>query len=87
MESAHSPQSSPGSLASDEIKAIASALRDSQTPTPELRKRLIAVRAELFRRGIFDPILARLDSVTVPRASADEIADELDALAANLTAS
>jgi len=74
-------------LASDEIKAIASALRDSQTPTPELRKRLIAVRAELFRRGIFDPILARLDSVTVPRASADEIADELDALAANLTGS
>jgi hypothetical protein len=73
-------------LASDEIKAIASALRDSETPAPELRKRLIAVRAELFRRGIFDPILARLDSVTVARASSDEIADELDALAANLTA-
>ena len=87
MESAHSPQPSPGSLASDEIKAIASALRESPTPTPELRKRLISVRAELFRRGIFDPVLARLDTVTVTRASAEEIADELDALAANLTGS
>jgi hypothetical protein len=74
-------------LASDEIKAIASALRESQTPTPELRKRIVSVRAELFRRGIFDPVLARLDTITVPRASADEIADELDAIAANLTGS
>ena len=87
MESGHSPQSSLKSLASDEIKAIASALRESQAPTPELRKRIISVRAELFRRGIFDPILARLDTATVPRASAAEIADELDAIAANLTGS
>ena len=60
-------------------------MRESGTLSPELRKRFIALRSELFQRGIFDPVLARFDSVTVSRASVQEIADQLDALAAGLT--
>ena len=44
---------------------------------PELRLRFIELRAELFQRGIFDPVLVRFDSATAPRAGVAEIADEL----------
>ena len=50
----------------------------------DLRKRFIAIRAELFERGVFDPVLARFDTVTVPRASTAEIAEELKLLAERL---
>jgi len=50
----------------------------------ELRARLVAIRAELFQRGIFDPVLVRFDSATVPQASPSEIAEELTLLASNL---
>jgi len=50
----------------------------------DLRKRFIAVRAELFQRGVFDPVLARFDTTTVPRASTSEIAQELKLLAETL---
>ena len=85
MESDRSPESSRRSLASADIAAVARAMRESGTLSPELRKRFIALRSELFQRGIFDPVLARFDSVTVSRASVQEIADQLDALAAGLT--
>ena len=50
----------------------------------ELRRRFIAVRAELFQRGIFDPVLVRFDSATVPKASMQQIADQLAAVIAGL---
>jgi hypothetical protein len=50
----------------------------------ELRALFLAIRAELFQRGIFDPILTRFDSATVPQASPKEIADELNLLVSNL---
>ena len=50
----------------------------------ELRARFVAIRAELFQRGIFDPVLVRFDSATVPQASPQEIADELSLLTSNL---
>jgi hypothetical protein len=50
----------------------------------ELRARFVAIRAELFQRGIFDPILVRFDTATVPQASPREIADELTLVASNL---
>lgn len=53
--------------------------------TPEVRRRFIEARAELFQRGIFDPVLVRFDSATAPRATNEEIANQLDALAASLT--
>lgn len=53
---------------------------------PELRQRFIAVRAELFQRGVFDPLLVRFDSATVPRATLQQIADHLRSIAETLSA-
>ena len=50
----------------------------------ELRAGFVAVRAELFQRGIFDPVLVRFDSATASPASAAELADRLSAVAENL---
>lgn len=47
----------------------------------ELRQRFIDVRAELFARGIFDPVLVRFDTATVPQAPTSEIAERLAAVA------
>jgi hypothetical protein len=65
--------------------AIAGELRKSGSPIPrDLRKRFVDVRAELFQRGIYDPVLVRFDSATVAQASPAEIADELSKVAASL---
>jgi len=51
-------------------------------PWPEpLRKRLIGVRTALFQRGVFDPILARIDTATVTQTSTRELAEELAKIA------
>jgi hypothetical protein len=66
---------------------VASDLRAHKGPNrvpEELRRRFIAVRAELFQRGIFDPVLVRFDSATVPQASTQQIADQLAAVVASL---
>jgi hypothetical protein len=65
---------------------VAADLRAQKGPTvpEELRRRFIAVRAELFQRGIFDPVLVRFDSATVPKASTQQIADQLAAVVASL---
>ncbi len=47
----------------------------------ELRQRVIEVRTALYQRGMYDPILARFDSATVPEATTLVIADELAKLA------
>ena len=59
-------------------------MRESGEPSKELRARFVAIRAELFQRGIFDPILVRFDTASAPKASAAEIADELTIVASNL---
>jgi hypothetical protein len=64
-------------LASDELKALAAAMRASETMSADLRRRFIAVRTALFQRGIFDPVLVRFDTITVARASTKELADQL----------
>jgi hypothetical protein len=69
----------------EEIKAAAAELAMAlQAAGPEpigapLRKRFIAVRAALFQRGVFDPVLVRFE--TAPNA---EIAAELAKLAESL---
>ena len=45
--------------------------------TPALRARFIAVRAELFQRGIYDPVLVRFDSATVATITPQEAAAQL----------
>ena len=47
---------------------VAREMRESAAPSKELRARFVAIRAELFQRGIFDPVLVRFDSATVPHA-------------------
>jgi hypothetical protein len=49
---------------------------------PELRLQFIEFRAELFQRGIFDPVLVRFDSATAPKASIAEIVEELEKISA-----
>ncbi len=49
-----------------------------------LRQRFIAVRAALFQRGIFDPVLVRFDSASAPPATTEEIAQQLKTLAESL---
>ncbi len=48
----------------------------------ELRVRFITVRAALFARGIYDPVLVRFDSATSAPALTSDIAEQL-ALVAN----
>ena len=55
---------------------VAAALQGETIPA-EVRARFVAVRAALFNRGVFDPVLSRFDSATQPRASNAEIAAEL----------
>jgi len=58
--------------------AIAKALRISgESITPELRAKFIELRAEMFQRGIYDPVLVRFDSATAAKATVAEIAEEL----------
>ena len=73
----------------EELKAeaanVAQQLAGEDTIVPGFRKRFIAVRAELIRRGIFDPLLSRFDSVTVAQATRSQIAERLKTIAANLS--
>jgi hypothetical protein len=51
---------------------------------PLLRERFIDVRAALFQRGIYDPVLVRFDTATAPQASTQEVAEQLEQVAAAL---
>lgn len=50
----------------------------------ELRDGFIDVRAALFQRGIYDPVLVRFDTATVTQASTQELAKQLATVAENL---
>ncbi|HUR83664.1 MAG TPA: hypothetical protein VM733_23115 [Thermoanaerobaculia bacterium] len=66
-----------------EAAQVAEAMKGGEM-NPALRTRFIAVRAELFQRGIYDPVLVRFDSYTAPKASASEVAEQLAIVATNL---
>ena len=67
-------------MAIEDLKAaaanVARELREGNQ-SKELRARFVAIRAELFQRGIFDPVLVRFDSATVPPITPAEAAVEL----------
>jgi hypothetical protein len=67
-----------------EAAALAAELGSADRIPEPLRKVFIAVRAELFQRGIYDPVLVRFDSATAPRATTREIAEELAKIAESL---
>jgi hypothetical protein len=47
----------------------------------DLRQQFIDVRAALFARGIYDPVLVRFDTATVAQAPTSEIGERLAAVA------
>lgn len=67
-----------------ELKKMAAELAASMQSSPAdpaVRGRFIELRAALFQRGVYDPVLGRFDSATVTQASASEIAEQLSAVA------
>ena len=64
-----------------EATELARALGNATALTPELRDRVIALRTVLFARGIYDPVLGRIDSATVAQATVSEIAQQLTKVA------
>jgi hypothetical protein len=78
----------------DQLKAASASLNEPIANTgggsrhrglPEdLRRRFLAVRAVLFQRGIYDPVLVRFDTASVAQASTREVAEELAKLAESL---
>jgi hypothetical protein len=87
--SEHHDDKLPIAIPLDQLKqmaaAVAEELKTAATPVPpELRERFIDIRAALFQRGIYDPVLVRFDSATAPRATSQEIAEQLSAVAGAL---
>ena len=83
----HHDQKLPIAIPLAELKELAAAVAEEMRAgevSAALRERFIHVRAALFQRGIFDPVLVRFDSATAPRATAQEIAEQLASVATNL---
>ena len=67
-----------------DAQRVAEEMKGAAALSPELRRRFIDVRTALFRRGVYDPVLARFDSATVAQANLPEIADQLARVASSL---
>ena len=83
----HHDQKLPIAIPLAELRELAAAVAEEMRAgevSAALRQRFIHVRAALFQRGIFDPVLVRFDSATAPRATAQEIAEQLATVATNL---
>jgi hypothetical protein len=83
----HHDQKLPIAIPLAELKELAAAVAEEMRAgelSAALRQRFIDVRAALFQRGIYDPVLVRFDSATAPRATAQEIAEQLATVATNL---
>lgn len=76
----------PIAIPNEQLKALAAAVAmelktAGDGPLPEhVRIRFIDTRAALFQRGVFDPVLVRFDSATVPRATNQELGEQLAAV-------
>lgn len=87
--SEHHDDKLPIAIPVDQLKTLAAAvaeeLKAASEPVPnDLRERFINVRAALFQRGIYDPVLVRFDTASAPRASTQEIAEQLATVAGAL---
>ena len=77
------PIAIPLTALKEEAARVAADMRGGDV-TGALRERFIHVRAALFQRGIYDPVLVRFDSYTAPKATAAEVAEQLETVATNL---
>ena len=50
----------------------------------DLQKQFIDLRAELFQRGIYDPVLVRFDTASAPQATTTEVAEQLKIVASSV---
>ena len=73
-----------GAAAADAIPGTTGGGSAHRRLPEELRSRFILVRAALFTRGIFDPVLARFDTASAPQASTKEIANQLAMIAESI---
>ncbi len=60
-----------------EASALAAELQNAEAMSEEQRKRFIALRTAMYVRGIYDPVLVRFDSINAPRATVNELAQQL----------
>jgi hypothetical protein len=51
----------------------------------DVRASFIEIRMALFQRGIYDPVLVRFDTASVPQASTRDIAEQLETVAGTLS--
>ena len=86
----HDQEKHSAAIPLSDLKVLASlvaeqlgGLGDTGLPA-DVRAAFIDVRAALFQRGIYDPVLIRFDSATVPRAPVREIAARLAQVADSL---
>ena len=81
----HNDDKRPIDIPFEELKSMAAAvaeeMKGASDVTGHLRERFINIRAALFQRGIYDPVLVRFDSITAPKASAQELAEQLASVA------
>ena len=87
--SEHQDEKNPIAIPIEELKTLAATVADEMkkagdTLSPDVRDAFIDVRAALFQRGVYDPVLVRFDSATAPRASVSEVAEQLATVAASL---
>src|SRR5687767_14604748 len=68
---------------SEKLSGSGGGSRHRGLPEP-LRTRFIAVRTELFRRGLYDPVLVRFDTATVAQAPVADVAERLEQIAATV---
>lgn len=86
----HHDEVLPIAIPLDRLKQMAAAVAEelksagNEPPAKDVRERFIEVRAALFQRGIYDPVLVRFDSATAPKASTPEIAEQLATVAGAL---
>lgn len=81
----HHDDKRPIDIPLDELKtmaaAVAAEMKGASDVAGDLRERFINVRAALFQRGIYDPVLVRFDTITAPKASTQELAEQLATVA------
>ena len=82
-------EKNPVAIPIAELKTLAATVADEMKNsgdgmTADLRDSFIEIRAALFQRGIYDPVLVRFDSATAPRASVADVAEQLANVAASL---
>jgi hypothetical protein len=85
----HDDHTRPIAIPLDQLRqqaaSVAEELKRAEPPVSgELRARFIEVRAALFQRGIYDPVLVRFDTASAPQASVQEVGEQLATVAGTL---